>query len=146
MYVSVLERLEHQVVTYRGGTRTESFVLRELRGLGAINFEGIGPVSRVMTVDQFIDTCRAKMAARPYSEFWRLVKELTPYEEAIRVAFRYEDLAPSTRQSLGVMLVNWGKNLGFLDARRYRKGLRLDVRRAPLNDSSLFDGLFNLSE
>jgi hypothetical protein len=141
-YAAMLEHLTEAGVVYRGSRKLEADVLRDLRVVGAVAIsETDGEVTKLMDATEFVAECRTRMGKPPYTRFWELVRAMIPYQQAINDAFGLADLSPVSRQALGVMLVNWGKQLGLLERKRYHKGTRLDFRPRRTRETSLFDEL-----
>lgn len=122
VYVDTLSQVADGQKTLKAGRRTRDAVLRDLKALGMITVGKDGTIRQAMEADEFVRHCKKLMSDGAYARFWRMVRDSTPYADAIRKAFSFAGLSEVSLEAYGIMLVNWGKQLGFLESRRYRKG------------------------
>jgi hypothetical protein len=136
VYLDILSDLAQGQKTPASGRRTRDAVLRDLRQLGAISVAEDGTVTQIVSADDFVKNCKELMSTGPYKRFWEMVRDSVPYADAIKTAFDFEGLSYVSLEAYGIMLVNWGKQLGFLATKRYRRGRG---RRKTFAHATLFD-------
>ena len=126
VYLSILARLETEPIKYCGGTRTESFVLRELQAIGAVRIAPDHTVARIMDGEMFVGTCRQMMIQQPYTGFWELVRRSTPYDEG-------DSTSLPTWRSISCQPTGLGRDAGQLGQATWIPGAAVAITKA--NDS-----------
>jgi hypothetical protein len=100
--------------------RTEEVALTDLLNFGAVEVRN-GQIYPLMTERQFLDKAQSMLGREPYSSFLDAVRRGSSYSIAATEHLGLRDLAPATRNNLGLKLYSWGKHFGIVPSIRRGK-------------------------